>query len=69
MEQRWADTIRDAVRQSGLSGYAICRDAQVGHATLYGFLNGKRGLSLDCGERIARAAGLELRPRRKRKER
>ena len=65
----WADRLRKAIEDSGMSRYAVARDAGLSYSIVHGFVNGTRGLTLDNAERIARVVGLELRPVRQKKRR
>lgn len=62
-EQRsWNDRIREAVRASGLSLYAVARDSGVNVAPLQRFMAGEHGLTVDSAEKIGGIVGLDLRP-------
>jgi predicted transcriptional regulator len=62
----WADTIKRAIRRSGLSLLAVAKAANIDYPRVYLFMHGHNS-RLDNAERIARAVGLELRPRRKKR--
>lgn len=55
-----ADTIRAAVRESGLSTYAVAKGAGVSQPVLHRFMSGERGLNLDTADRLCRFLGLRL---------
>jgi plasmid maintenance system antidote protein VapI len=58
----WAFRLRRAIKDSGLSLYAVARDAHLGYAAVHGFYHGTRGLTLDSAERIARLLGYDMLP-------
>lgn len=67
----WTNTIRKAVRDSGLSMYAVAKRAKLDYPRVYLFMHGG-GVTLPIAEKLAKAVGLELRPsarRRKAKDR
>jgi transcriptional regulator with XRE-family HTH domain len=57
----FADTLRQAVRESGKTAYAICQKSGVAQAVLSRFMTGERGINLETAEKFCRALGLELR--------
>jgi plasmid maintenance system antidote protein VapI len=57
----WNDRLREAVRASGLSLYALARDSGVNVAPLQRFMAGEHGLTVDSAEKIGRIVGLDLR--------
>ena len=59
-----AADIRRAIRDSGLTPYAVCRDAGVNRSILVRFMNHERGLTLTTASRICDVLNLELRPTR-----
>lgn len=61
----WNDRIRETIRASGLSLYAVARDSGVNVAPLQRFMAGEHGLTVDSAEKIGRIVGLDLRPTRK----
>lgn len=58
-------TVRDAMKDSGLTPYAIARDSGVDYSQITRFLHGQRGLTLDSASKICELLGLELRPIRR----
>lgn len=58
------ETLRDAIRRSGLTHYAIAKDAGVTPAQLDRFVAGERDLTLTSAAKVAEALGLVLVPRR-----
>lgn len=61
----WNDRIRETIRASGLSLYAVARDSGVNVAPLQRFMAGEHGLTVDSAEKIGRIVGLDLCPARK----
>src|SRR3954447_1740817 len=53
-------TLREFIRQSGLSTYALGRDAEVDPGAIQRFLSGERDLRLETAARIAATLGLDL---------
>jgi hypothetical protein len=70
MGEPFSDQLRRAIRQSGLSHYAICQATGINKAALSRFVNGKLGLSLDSIDKIVVFLRLKLvvEPFRKRKK-
>ena len=58
-----SETLREAIRDSGLSLYRIAKDSGAGYASVYRFMSGERSVSLDVFDKICECLGLELRPR------
>lgn len=56
-----SDTLRKAIKDSGLSLYRVAKDAGIGYASLHRFMNGERAVSLDVCDRLCESLGLELR--------
>jgi plasmid maintenance system antidote protein VapI len=56
--------LRDAIRGSGLTHYALGKAAGVAPAQLDRFVSGERSLSLASAAKVAAALGLVLVPRR-----
>jgi plasmid maintenance system antidote protein VapI len=55
------DLLRDAIDESGLSIYALAKDAQVDQSTLNKFARGERDdLTLSVAERLFEVLGLEV---------
>lgn len=63
----WATMIRQAVKRSGKTMYAVAKESGVSYARVHFFLAGKRDLRLGNAQRIAEAVGLELRPAKRAK--
>jgi transcriptional regulator with XRE-family HTH domain len=61
MTQPLADVIRDAIRETGQSAFAVARAAGVSQPVLSRFLSGERGILLDTAEKLCQLLGLELR--------
>lgn len=57
------ETLRRAIRDSGLTHYRIGKDAGVKPDKVALFVAGKRDLRLSTAARIIDALGLELKPR------
>lgn len=60
--QRFDDAFRQAVKESGLTPYWICKDAGITTDSLYRFLAKERELRFDSATSIAQALGLRLAP-------
>jgi ribosome-binding protein aMBF1 (putative translation factor) len=52
--------IRDVIAARGLSGSSVADEAEVDHRVVNRFLAGKRGLSIETTDKLARALGLRL---------
>ena len=63
--ERYADVLRRAIRDSGLTHYRIGKDAGVSPTILDRFMAGTRGLNLETASKIGMAIGLELAPKAK----
>lgn len=59
-----AATLRRAIRDSGMTPYAVSRDAGVDRSILVRFVNGDRGLTLTTASRLCDVLDLDLRPAR-----
>ena len=59
------EQLRQAIADSGLTGYRISADAGVDRGLMTRFINGDRGITLTVASRITAYLGLELRPIRK----
>lgn len=68
MESTWADIIRRAVNESGLTLMDVSRASGVAYPRVHVFVRGGRGIMIDNAERIARAVGLELRATKRTKK-
>lgn len=56
-----SEQLRDAIANSGETRYAISKATSVDQAVLAKFVNGKRGLSLETIDKLAKYLRLELR--------
>ena len=56
----FADQIRQAVRESGLTPYRICKDTEIDQAMMSRFLAGKMWLGEATMNRLAEYLGLEV---------
>jgi len=56
------DSLREALRNAGVSRYRIAQDTGITEAILSRFVNGKRGLSMENVDALCRYLRLELRP-------
>jgi hypothetical protein len=68
MAKSFTDQLRQAVRDSELTRYAICVRTGIDQGTLCRFIKGRRGMSLASVDRLMDCLELEIRPRRKRKD-
>jgi transcriptional regulator with XRE-family HTH domain len=64
MSKSFSDQIRDAVNDSGMSRYAICKKLSFNQGAMSRFMSGKSGLSLDMIDRLAELLGLEVATRK-----
>lgn len=55
-----SDQIRQAIDDSGLSRYAICKQIGLAEATMSRFMNRQGGLSIEILDRIGELLELEL---------
>ena len=55
-----SNQLRQAVRDSGLSSYAICKATGIDQSTMSKFLAGRVGLGLASIDRLADFLGLKL---------
>jgi transcriptional regulator with XRE-family HTH domain len=60
MRTKLTDQIRDAVRQSELTHYEICRQTGIDKASMSKFVSGERGLSLAHLDKLAELLGLRV---------
>ena len=55
-----SDEIRDAVKSSGMSRYAISKALGIAESTMSRFVNGKGGLSMEILDRLGELLGLHV---------
>lgn len=63
---QFADQIRQAVRESGLTPYRICQDTEIDQAMMSRFLAGRMWLGEATMNRLAEYLGLEVVKRKER---
>jgi hypothetical protein len=68
MANSFSDQLRQAVRESELTRYAISVKTGIDQGTLCRFIRGERGMSLDSVDKLMECLELEIKPRRKRKD-
>ena len=71
MKTKFSDQIRNAVKASGMTRYAISKATGVDASALHKFVHGERGLSLDAIDAIAEVLGLSVateQPKRKQRK-
>lgn len=61
------EQLREAIRESGISQYALAKETEVPQSRISDFLSG-RAIASDNFDRLAKAMGLELRRVRKPKK-
>ena len=54
------DQVRQAIGQSGLSQYAICKSCGIDKGNMSRFMKGESGLSLEAIDRIADLIGMKI---------
>jgi transcriptional regulator with XRE-family HTH domain len=59
----FSEALKEAIRSSGTSRYAIARETGLSQSLLCRFPQGTRGLSLESIDRLMDALGLEIRHR------
>ena len=64
-----AETLKQAIEDSGLSLYRISQDSGLDYAALHRFANGERDLRLETADILVEYFGLELKPKAKPKAR
>ncbi|MHC4476565.1 MAG: helix-turn-helix transcriptional regulator [Planctomycetota bacterium] len=57
--------LKQAILGSGMSRYKLSKITGVPASVLCTFVNGKRSITIGTAAKLARALGLELRPRKK----
>jgi ribosome-binding protein aMBF1 (putative translation factor) len=60
MDALFSDQLRSAIRDSGLSVYAIAQSTAIDKAVLSRFMHGKSGLSVTSIDRLCSVLGLRL---------
>ena len=68
MRDTFTERLRQAIRDSGMTRYAISVQTGIAQSTLCKFIKGERGMSLDSVDRLMECLGLEIKQVRKRKE-
>lgn len=63
------DTLKKAIRASGMSVYQICKETGLDKGAMSRFIAGKRGLQTDSVDKLCTLLGLELTPKEKAKGR
>jgi transcriptional regulator with XRE-family HTH domain len=61
----FTEQLKREIRNSGMSRYAISFRTGVAQSTLSGFLQGKRGMSLESVNRLMETLGLEITKRKR----
>lgn len=61
--------LRQAIIDSEMSRYRICKEARISESQLSYFVNGQRTLTLKAAAKVAKVLGMELKPARKKKAR
>ena len=64
-----SDQIRNAINDSGLSRYAICKACDIDKGTMSRFMSGQVGLSLETIDRVGVFLDLQVVKRQKKKGR
>jgi transcriptional regulator with XRE-family HTH domain len=59
------ERLREALRNSGQSLFAVARSSGIDYAVLSRFMSAKRGMNLETAARLMEYLGLELRPAKK----
>jgi hypothetical protein len=67
MCETFSDQLRRAVREGPLSRYAISKATGIDQAVLCRFAAGTAGMSLESIDKLMDALGLEIRPRKRRR--
>ena len=66
--EKFSDQLRQAILDCGISRYALSVRTGVDQGTLSKFLKGGGGCPLTAIDKVMDVMGLEIRPRRKRKD-
>jgi ribosome-binding protein aMBF1 (putative translation factor) len=56
-------SLREAIRDSGMTAYQIARHARLSQIVVYRFVSGERDIRLSTADKLAEVLGLELRRR------
>lgn len=64
---KFSDQIRKALRESGVTRYAIFKATGIDQGTLSKFVKGQVGLSMDSLDALAGMLGLEIAVRRRKR--
>jgi plasmid maintenance system antidote protein VapI len=67
-QKSFSEQIREAVLQSGRTGYDIAKEMNVAPSTLHRFVHNESGLSQELFDRLAEALDLHVTVGSKRKE-
>ena len=65
MGEPFSNQLRRAIRESGMTRYAISVRTGIDQATLSKFVKGERGLSLSAIDKLMDDLGLEITPRKR----
>jgi plasmid maintenance system antidote protein VapI len=57
---RLTDQLKQAIADSGVSGYKLAKESEVPQPVVQRFLAGKRGISLTTADKLAAHLGLRL---------
>jgi predicted transcriptional regulator len=68
MARSFTDQLKQAIRESGMSRYALSVKTGIAQSTLCKFLKGERGMSLESVDKLMDTLGLEVKSRRRRKD-
>ncbi len=63
MSEPFSDQLRRAIRDCGMTRYAIAVRTGIDQGTLSKFMKGERGLSLAAIDKLMDTLGLEIQPR------
>jgi hypothetical protein len=55
-----SESLRNAIQASQGSLYRLAKDSGIGYASLHGFMNGDRTLSLEVVDKLCQVLGLVL---------
>jgi predicted transcriptional regulator len=67
MRETFTERLRQAIRDSGMTRYAISVQTGIAQSTLCKFLQGERGMSLESVDQLMECLGLEIKHIKKRK--